>query len=164
MTDAYEISADPNRLDVSFVHRWLSQSSYWALAIPRDVVERAIANSLNFAVYHASEGQVGYARVVSDRATFAYLADVFVLDAHRGKGLSKRLMQAVLAHPELQGLRRWTLATHDAHGLYEQCSDIDSNASHGLSEWTGTYNGKRPEIQGRAGACRAKTIRVPPNL
>ena len=120
MTDAYEISADAERLDVPLIHRWLTESSYWAAGIPRDIVDRAIANSLNFGVYHHSDGQVGFARVISDRATFAYLADVFVLDAHRGKGLSKRLMAAVLAHPELQGLRRWTLATRDAHTLYEQ--------------------------------------------
>jgi GNAT superfamily N-acetyltransferase len=120
MSDPYEISTDPTRLDVALIHRWLSQSSYWAKGIPRDIVERAVANSLNFGVFHAEEGQVGYARVVSDRATFAYLADVFVLEPHRGKGLSKRLMAAVLAHPDLQNLRRWTLATRDAHGLYEQ--------------------------------------------
>ena len=116
----YEISADTQRLDVPLIHRWLTTSSYWAAGIPRDVVERAIANSLNFGVYHPAEGQVGFARVISDCATFAYVADVFVLEAHRGKGLSKRLMEAVLAHPELQGLRRWTLATRDAHTLYEQ--------------------------------------------
>lgn len=116
----YEISTDPARLDVALIHRWLSEQSYWAAGIPRDIIERGIANSINFGLYHAKEGQVGFARVVSDRATFAYLADVFILDAHRGRGLSKRLMEAVLAHPELQGLRRWTLATRDAHGLYEQ--------------------------------------------
>ncbi len=120
MNDDYEISSDPKRLDIALIHRWLSQSSYWAAGIPRAIVERAIANSLNFGVYHVEDGQIAFARVVSDRATFAYLADVFVLDAHRGKGLSKRLMAAILAHPELQGLRRWTLATRDAHGLYEQ--------------------------------------------
>ena len=120
MTDSYEISTDPGRLDIPLIHRWLSQSSYWAPGIPLEIVERAIANSLNFGIYHVKEGQIGFARVVSDRATFAYLADVFVLEAHRGKGLSKRLMTAVLAHPELQYLRRWTLATRDAHGLYEQ--------------------------------------------
>ena len=120
MSDAYKFSTAPGRLDIPLIHRWLSESSYWATGIPRDTVERAIANSLNFGVYHGKAGQVGFARVISDRATFAYVADVFVLEAHRGKGLSKRLMEAVLAHPELQGLRRWTLATRDAHGLYEQ--------------------------------------------
>ena len=116
----YEISTDPARFDVALIHRWLSEESYWAKGIPRDILERAIANSITFGLYHKTQGQVGFARVISDRATYAYLADVFVLDAHRGQGLSKRLMEAVLAHPELQGLRRWTLATRDAHGLYEQ--------------------------------------------
>jgi GNAT superfamily N-acetyltransferase len=116
----YNISTDPARLDVALIQRWLSQSSYWAKGVPREVVERSIANSLNFGLYHATDGQVGFARVITDRATFAYLADVFVLDAHRGKGLSKMLMQAIIAHRELQGLRRWLLATRDAHTLYER--------------------------------------------
>ena len=120
MAGTYEISTDPERLDIPLIHRWLSEQSYWSRGIPRDIVERAIANSINFAVYHAGDAQVGFARVISDRATFAYLADVFVLEAHRGKGLSKRLMEAVFAHPQLRGLRRWTLATRDAHSLYEQ--------------------------------------------
>ncbi len=115
----YEISNDPKRLDLDVIHRYLSEDSYWAQGIPREVVERAVAHSLCFGVYAGSE-QVGFARVVSDRATFAYLADVFILPAHRGQGLSKRLMSAVAAHPELQGLRRWMLATADAHGLYHQ--------------------------------------------
>ncbi len=118
--DDYEISTDSARLDVPLIHRWLSQQSYWAKGIPLDVVRRSIANALNFAVYHPTDGQVGFARVITDRATFADLADVFVLERGRGKGLSKRLMEAVLSHPELQGLRRWLLATHDAHGLYER--------------------------------------------
>jgi GNAT superfamily N-acetyltransferase len=116
----YEISTDPTRLDVALIHGWLSQSSYWAKGIPRDVVERSVAHSMNFAIHHRTDGQVGFARVITDRATFAYLADVFVLDAHRGKGLSKRLMETILAHPDLQGLRRWLLATRDAHALYER--------------------------------------------
>lgn len=118
--DAYEISTDPARLDIALIHRWLSQDSYWSKAIPREIVERGIANALNFAVYHENEGQVGFARVITDKATFAYLADVFVVGSHRGKGLSKRLMRAIVDHPELQGLRRWMLATHDAHRLYAQ--------------------------------------------
>jgi GNAT superfamily N-acetyltransferase len=116
----YDISTDPARLDIALVHRWLSERSYWAKGIPRDIVERAVANSINFAAYHEVEGQVAYARVVTDKATFAYLADVFVLEDHRGKGLSKRLMQTVVEHPDLQGLRRWILATWDAHSLYAQ--------------------------------------------
>lgn len=116
----YDISADPTRLDVALIHRWLSEQSYWAKGVPREIVERSIEGSLCFGIYHQTQGQVGFARVVSDKATFAYLADVFVLDAHRGQGLSKRLMQAVMDHPDLQGLRRWLLATWDAHGLYAQ--------------------------------------------
>lgn len=116
----YEISDDHARLELDVIHRYLSEESYWAQGIPRALVERAVAQSLCFGVYAEGVGQVGFARVVSDRATFAYLADVFVLPAHRGRGLSKRLMAAVSAHPDLQGLRRWLLATADAHGLYRQ--------------------------------------------
>ena len=115
----YEIDDDPARLDLDVIHRYLSADSYWAQGIPRAVVERAVTHSLCFGVYAGNE-QVGFARVVSDRATFAYLADVFILPVHRGQGLSKRLMAAVTAHPALQGLRRWMLATADAHGLYRQ--------------------------------------------
>ena len=114
----YEISTDPRRLDVDAIHAFLG-ASYWATGIPRAVVERAIAGSLCFGVYDGT-AQVGFARVVTDRATFAYLADVYILDAHRGFGLAKRLIAAIRAHPELQGLRRWMLATRDAHGLYRQ--------------------------------------------
>jgi GNAT superfamily N-acetyltransferase len=120
MSDPYAISTDPARLDVALIQRWLSEESYWAPGIPRDVVERSITGALNFGIYHETQGQVGFARVISDHATFAYLADVFVLESHRGQSLSKRLMETILAHPELQGLRRWMLATRDAHGLYEQ--------------------------------------------
>jgi GNAT superfamily N-acetyltransferase len=116
----YTISTDPSRLDISLIHDWLSTKSYWAKGIPREIVEHAIAHSLNFAIYHPRDGQVGFARVITDHATFAYLADVFVIEAHRGKGLSKKLMEAILAYEELQGLRRWLLATRDAHTLYAQ--------------------------------------------
>ncbi len=119
MTD-YEISTDRARLDVALIHRWLSEDSYWAKGVPRDVVERSIENALCFGIYDGNGAQVGFARVIADKATFAYLADVFVLEAHRGKGLSKTLMAQILAHPELQDLRRWLLATWDAHGLYAQ--------------------------------------------
>ena len=115
----YRVSTDPRRLDLEVIHGFLSQQSYWAEGIPRDVVERSIHNSLGFGVYD-DDTQVGFARVVTDRATFAYLADVFVLPSHRGRGLSKWLLECVLAHPDLQGLRRWHLATRDAHGLYAQ--------------------------------------------
>ena len=115
----YRVSTDPRRLDLDVIHGFLSQQSYWAEGIPRDVVERSIRNSLGFGVYD-DDRQVGFARVVTDRATFAYLADVFVLEAQRGRGLSKWLLECVLAHPDLQGLRRWHLTTRDAHGLYAQ--------------------------------------------
>lgn len=118
-TDEYEISTDTRRLDVGMIHHFLSEESYWSLGIPRATVERAIQNSLCFGAYRENE-QVGFARVVTDRSTFALLADVFVLKDHRGKGLSKRLMQCVVEHEDLQGLRRWLLLTSDAHGLYKQ--------------------------------------------
>jgi len=101
------------------IHRFLSQEAYWARGVPRAVVERAITNSLVFGLYAAGE-QVGFARVVTDQATFAWLADVFVLPEHRGHGLGKRLVRAALDHPGLQGLRWFLLGTADAHGLYRQ--------------------------------------------
>jgi GNAT superfamily N-acetyltransferase len=113
---AYEISCDRTRLDIDAIHAFLSRS-YWAAGIPRAVVERAIANSLCFGAFHEGR-QVGLARVITDKATFAYLADVYVLPEHRGKGLSRRLMEQVIQHPDLQGLRRMLLATRDAHALY----------------------------------------------
>lgn len=119
---AYLLSTDPARLDFAAVHAYLTRS-YWSPGISRALVERAAANSLCFGLYHlgADAGeQVGYARVVTDRASFGYLADVYVLEAHRGQGLSKWLMQFITAHPELQTLRRFLLGTRDAHGLYAQ--------------------------------------------
>ena len=117
-TDRVEIDTDRNRLDVPLIHGFLT-SSYWAEGIPIDVVRRSIEGSLCFGIYEDGR-QVGFARVISDYATFAYLADVFVLESHRGRGLSKKLMAAIVAHPQLQHLRRWLLATRDAHRLYEQ--------------------------------------------
>jgi GNAT superfamily N-acetyltransferase len=111
-----EIDTDKARLDVAMIHRFLRES-YWASGIPREIVERSIANSLCFGIYVEGQ-QAGFARIISDHATFAYVADVFVLEAFRGRGLSKRLMDAIVGHPTLQGLRRWSLATRDAHGLY----------------------------------------------
>lgn len=121
----YAISADVERLDLDVVYGYLTRS-YWSPGIPRATVERAVRNSLAFGIYHApivggGTGrwqQVGFARVITDRATFAYLADVFVLEGHRDRGLATWLMEIVTAHRDLQGLRRWTLATRDAHGLY----------------------------------------------
>lgn len=115
----YEISTDAHRLDVEVIHKFLSEDGYWSPGIPRALVEQAIANSLCFGVYHRT-AQVGFARVVTDRSTFALLADVFILEAHRGKGLSKGLMRGIVGHPDLQGLRRFLLVTTDAHGLYSQ--------------------------------------------
>lgn len=115
----YEISTDPQRLDINVIHTFLAEDSYWSQGVPRATVERAIANSLCFGVYHAN-AQIGFARIVTDKSTFALLADVFVLEAHRGKGLSKWLMRCIVEHDELQGLRRFLLLTSDAHGLYGQ--------------------------------------------
>jgi len=117
---ALRISTDKGELDVPLIHRFLSTEAYWSQGIPRETVERAIAGSLCFGGHVEGAGQVAFARVISDFATFAYLADVFVLPAHRGQGLSKQLMAAVFAHPQLQGLRRFMLATFDAHALYAQ--------------------------------------------
>ena len=104
-------------MDVAAIHRFLSETAYWSLGVPLSVVQRAIEHSLCFGAFDGG-AQVGFARVVTDRATFAYLADVFVLDSHRGRGVGKALVAEVLAHPDLQGLRRFSLATRDAHGLY----------------------------------------------
>jgi GNAT superfamily N-acetyltransferase len=116
--DGYLISTDASMLDLEVVHGYLSRS-YWAAGVPEDVVRRSIENSLCFGVYRGEE-QAGFARVVTDRATFAYLADVFVLEDHRGQGIGKWLVEVILSHPELQGLRRWMLATRDAHDLYRR--------------------------------------------
>jgi N-acetylglutamate synthase-like GNAT family acetyltransferase len=118
LPEGYAISADPALLDHGVIHGFISQS-YWAKGMPQPLVERMIENSLCFGVYHY-KSQVGFARVISDYTTFAYLADVFILPEHRKKGLSKALVGTILDHPDLQGLRRWMLVTLDAHGLYEQ--------------------------------------------
>jgi len=112
------ISTDRARLDRSVIHEFL-KSSYWAPQVPRATVDRSIDNALCFGVYEGSR-QVGFARIISDFATFAYLADVFILESHRGRGLSVWLMETIRNHPDLQNLRRWMLATRDAHGLYRK--------------------------------------------
>jgi GNAT superfamily N-acetyltransferase len=117
-SNEYTITTDKRSLDLNAIHAFLSQT-YWSPGVPMAVVEKAIENSLAFGILYGQE-QVGFARVVTDKATFAYLADVYVLEAHRGKGLSKRLIREILAHEELQVLRRFLLATKDAHGLYAQ--------------------------------------------
>jgi len=116
---AYTISTDPARLNIAMIHQYLSTSSYWATGRPLAVVHRGIENSLPFGVFKGTE-QAGFARVVTDYATFAWLADVFVLPEFQGQGLGTWLIGAIVAHPRLQGLRRWVLATKDAHGLYAQ--------------------------------------------
>jgi GNAT superfamily N-acetyltransferase len=114
----FEISTDPSRIDVAAVHNFLT-ASYWAKDIPMETVRCSIHNSLCFGIYRGS-ALAGFARVITDRTTFAYLADVFVIESFRGRGLSRWLMQCIFAHPELQGLRRWALVTRDAHSLYQQ--------------------------------------------
>jgi GNAT superfamily N-acetyltransferase len=114
---SYTISTDVSRFDLVRVHHHLASDAYWSPGIPFEVVAKAFQHSLAFGIFQGEE-QVGWARLVTDRATFAYLADVYVLKAHRGAGLGQWLMEVILAHPELQGLRRWMLATRDAHSLY----------------------------------------------
>lgn len=113
------ISTDRSRLDLPMIQRFLVEESYWAQERTEEQTRTAIENSICFGVYEGDR-QIGFARVVSDKATFAYIGDVFILDEYRGRGLSKWLMQVMVEHPDLQGLRRWILATRDAHGLYQQ--------------------------------------------
>ena len=115
----YSISTDKSKIDFEIVYSYLSKESYWSKNIPSALVRTAIENSVCFSVFYKEE-QIGFARVITDKATFGYIADVFILEAHRGKGLSKWLMQTILDNEELQGFRGWMLATLDAHGLYEQ--------------------------------------------
>lgn len=114
--DGFTISTDPDRLDLAVIHGFLA-ASYWSAGIPREAVARAIAHSLPFGLYEGDD-QVGFARLVTDTVSFAYLADVFVLPAYRGRGLARWLTATILAHPELATVRRWLLATRDAHGVY----------------------------------------------
>jgi len=125
MTSYYEqtkedclVSTDPALLDIGMIHDWLSKESYWSANIPLDTLKRALENTVCFGIY-INHRQIGFARVVTDKATFAYLADVFILPGYRGKGYAKKLMEVIHAHPDLQGLRRWVLITRDAHSLYE---------------------------------------------
>ena len=134
----YLISTDKRLLDLSVIHGFLAES-YWAAGIPLEVVVRSIEHSLAFGLYHG-ERQIGFARVVTDYATFAYLADVFVLEEFRGRGLGEWLIEAVMSHAELQGLRRWMLATRDAHGLYRKSGFEDLKRPASIMEKT------RPDI------------------
>ena len=117
--DGYTISTDDARLNVSVIHDFISNQSYWGQGRKVETVQRALDNSLNFGLYKGDQ-QIGFARVVTDFATFAWVADVFVLEEHRGHGLAKWLMETILAHPQLQQFRRWVLATKDAHDLYRR--------------------------------------------
>ncbi|MFT3681876.1 MAG: GNAT family N-acetyltransferase [Ferruginibacter sp.] len=117
--DGFSISDDKLLLDIHVIHHYLSKESYWSKNIPLQVVQKSIDGSVCFGIYEGNK-QIGFARVITDKASFGYLADVFILNAYRGKGLSKWLMKCILEHPELQNFRRWMLATKDAHGLYSQ--------------------------------------------
>lgn len=117
--DGYQVSDDPRRIDARAAHAYLSRS-YWAEHIPFETVERSIRHSMPFGVYEPGGAMVGFARIITDRATFAYIGDVYILEPHRRQGLSKALMRCMLSHPDLQGLRRWMLMTRDAQGLYRQ--------------------------------------------
>lgn len=119
LVQGYKISTDKTDLDFEVIYGFISKS-YWASGIPRQTLETAISNSFCFGVYDSHDYQIGFARLITDKATFAYLADVFIVESHRGKGLSKWLVESIVSHPELQGLRRMVLATRDAHGLYAQ--------------------------------------------
>lgn len=130
----YTISTDISRLDLYVIHQFLA-SSYWAQRLPLEVLQRSIQNSFVFGVYKG-EQQVGFARVVTDYSTFAYLADVFILEPFRGQGLGKWLVETIISHPELQGLRRWLLATKDAHELYRQFGFTElNNPNRFMEKW-----------------------------
>jgi GNAT superfamily N-acetyltransferase len=118
--DGYTVSTAHERLDLDLVHRVLSQELYWAIGMPRAMFERAVVHALPFGLYGPDGTQRGFARVTTDRATYAHLQDVFILDGERGRGLGQILLDALFAHPDLQGLRRWTLVTRDAHALYRR--------------------------------------------
>ncbi len=117
--DEFILSTERDRLDLPFIHQFLSKEAYWSLNIPFEKVEKAADHSLNFGLYH-QDRQIGYARIITDYSRVAYLADVFVIPAYRGKGLSKWLMEQIMNHPVLLEIRRWILHTSDAHGLYRQ--------------------------------------------
>jgi GNAT superfamily N-acetyltransferase len=123
--DQYTISTDKTRLDIALIHRWLNESSYWAQGRSLETVQKSIENSLCFGVYEGAQ-QVGFCRVVTDYATFGWLCDVFVIESYRGRGLSKQLIQAVVTHPDLQGIRRLLLATRDAHELYRRYGGFET--------------------------------------
>ena len=114
----FSITTAQEKFDVEFIHSFLTRS-YWAEGIPREVIKRSIEGALCFGLFE-NDRQIGFARMITDKATFAYLADVFIIEEYRGRGLSKWMMEVIMSHPSLQGLRRMMLATRDAHGLYEK--------------------------------------------
>jgi GNAT superfamily N-acetyltransferase len=142
--DGYTVSTDQAKLDVDAVHAFLA-ASYWATGIPHDVVERSLRNALCFGLYDDAE-QVGLVRVVTDLATVAYVGDVYVLPEHRGRGLSKWMMECVMAHPDLQHLRRWMLITRDAHGLYRQFGFRELKRPEGFMELHNPDVYKKPQL------------------
>jgi len=119
LNNTYIVSTDKQLLDIDLIHAFLSKEAYWSRGIPKATLFKSIENSLCFGVYSDTD-QVGFARVITDYATIAYLGDLFILESHRGKGLSKQLINAIMSHDELQGLRRWILLTGDAHELYRK--------------------------------------------
>ena len=129
--EGFTLSTDPARLQMDAIYQFLSQESYWATGIARSIVERAVQGSLCFGIYQGDR-QAAFARVITDRATFAYLCDLFVLPEFRGQGLGEWLVESILAHPELQGLRRWLLFTRDAHGLYARFGFTELPPSKGM--------------------------------
>jgi GNAT superfamily N-acetyltransferase len=126
--DGFTISTDRGRLDLDAIYRYLSEESYWAAGMARDVFERSVTGALPFGLYEPKGAQIGYARVVTDFAVFAWLSDVYVLEAYRRRGLGHFLVGSVMTHPRLQGLRRWMLSTRDAHGMYAKYGfgDVDA--------------------------------------
>lgn len=132
----FVISTDRAKMQIDVIHDYISNQSYWMAGIPKSRVQRIIDNALNFGIFDGPR-QIGYADVITDFATFAYLANVFVLEDYRGQGLSKWLMECILAHPDLQDLRRWTLLTADAHGLYKQYGFEPINSP---ESWMHRYN------------------------
>jgi GNAT superfamily N-acetyltransferase len=145
------ITTDSSRLDLDVIHGFLA-ASYWAAGIPREIVERAVRHSLCFGAFDDDQ-QVGFARVISDSATHAYICDVFVVPSHRGRGVGKQLMAAVMAHPDLHGLRRWTLFTRDAHGLYRQFGFRDPRYPERLMEILSSPYGAATGQEGAQGHC-----------
>ena len=130
----YILTTDFDSFEMDRVHRWLSREAYWSAGIPLATLKRAFENSISFGLFHEKNGQVGVARMVTDKATFAYLADVFIDEIYRGMGLAKWMMESIMAHPELQGLRRTMLATSDMHSLYRKFGFEDVGESEILME------------------------------